>query len=158
MFARLVFSSLKSKELSPVIGHKAIQVAGPTVPPSSSPQSSSQSPHSTEHSPHTLCKGRALFKLNLDCNVSVCAGSSNIIMLSFQALKSWPRLLPRYPTASLVGCLTSPQVSLHRSACPRRLPAHLLHTDWFAHLGKWRHPAQGRPRLGRRTHFRPHRP
>uniref|UniRef100_UPI0037E73A1C rho GTPase-activating protein 44 isoform X2 n=1 Tax=Semicossyphus pulcher TaxID=241346 RepID=UPI0037E73A1C len=50
-------SSLKSKELSPVIGHKAIQVAGPTVPPSSSPQSSSQSPHSTEHSPHTLRKG-----------------------------------------------------------------------------------------------------
>ncbi|XP_051796998.1 rho GTPase-activating protein 44 isoform X4 [Acanthochromis polyacanthus] len=49
--------SLKSKELSPVIGHKAIQVAGPTVPPSSSPQSSSQSPHSTEHSPHTLRKG-----------------------------------------------------------------------------------------------------
>ncbi|XP_044037717.1 rho GTPase-activating protein 44 isoform X5 [Siniperca chuatsi] len=50
-------SSLKSKELSPVIGHKAIQVAGPTVPPSSSPQSSIQSPHSTEHSPHTLRKG-----------------------------------------------------------------------------------------------------
>uniref|UniRef100_A0A8C5E4D6 Rho GTPase-activating protein 44 n=1 Tax=Gouania willdenowi TaxID=441366 RepID=A0A8C5E4D6_GOUWI len=50
-------SSLKSKELSPVIGHKAIQVAGPTVPPSCSPQSSSQSPHSTEHSPHTLRKG-----------------------------------------------------------------------------------------------------
>ncbi|XP_044037720.1 rho GTPase-activating protein 44 isoform X6 [Siniperca chuatsi] len=49
--------SLKSKELSPVIGHKAIQVAGPTVPPSSSPQSSIQSPHSTEHSPHTLRKG-----------------------------------------------------------------------------------------------------
>ncbi|KAM9745160.1 rho GTPase-activating protein 44 isoform 3-T3 [Menidia menidia] len=49
--------SLKSKELSPVIGHKAIQVASPTVPPSSSPQSSSQSPHSTEHSPHTLRKG-----------------------------------------------------------------------------------------------------
>ncbi|KAM6905636.1 rho GTPase-activating protein 44 isoform 5-T5 [Xenentodon cancila] len=49
--------SLKSKELSPVIGHKAIQVAGPTVPPNSSPQSSSQSPHSTEHSPHTLRKG-----------------------------------------------------------------------------------------------------
>uniref|UniRef100_A0A3Q3N3Y3 Rho GTPase-activating protein 44 n=1 Tax=Mastacembelus armatus TaxID=205130 RepID=A0A3Q3N3Y3_9TELE len=49
--------SLKSKELSPVIGHKAIQVAGPTVPSSSSPQSSSQSPHSTEHSPHTLRKG-----------------------------------------------------------------------------------------------------
>ncbi|XP_049926016.1 rho GTPase-activating protein 44 isoform X3 [Epinephelus moara] len=49
--------SLKSKELSPVIGHKAIQVAGPTVPPSCSPQSSSQSPHSTEHSPHTLRKG-----------------------------------------------------------------------------------------------------
>ncbi|XP_063760955.1 rho GTPase-activating protein 44 isoform X2 [Eleginops maclovinus] len=50
-------SSFKSKELSPVIGHKAIQVAGPTVPPSCSPQSSSQSPHSTEHSPHTLRKG-----------------------------------------------------------------------------------------------------
>ncbi|XP_047426995.1 rho GTPase-activating protein 44 isoform X3 [Mugil cephalus] len=49
--------SLKGKELSPVIGHKGIQVAGPTVPPSSSPQSSSQSPHSTEHSPHTLRKG-----------------------------------------------------------------------------------------------------
>ncbi|XP_030262721.1 rho GTPase-activating protein 44 isoform X7 [Sparus aurata] len=49
--------SLKSKELSPVIGHKGIQVAGPTVPPSSSPQTSSQSPHSTEHSPHTLRKG-----------------------------------------------------------------------------------------------------
>ncbi|XP_042249759.1 rho GTPase-activating protein 44 isoform X4 [Thunnus thynnus] len=49
--------SLKSKELSPVIGHKAIQVAGPTVPPNSSPQSCSQSPHSTEHSPHTLRKG-----------------------------------------------------------------------------------------------------
>ncbi|CAB1440136.1 unnamed protein product [Pleuronectes platessa] len=51
-------SSLKSKELSPVTGHKGIQVAGPTVPPSSSsPGSSSQSPHSTEHSPHTLHKG-----------------------------------------------------------------------------------------------------
>ncbi|XP_062421975.1 rho GTPase-activating protein 44 isoform X4 [Pungitius pungitius] len=50
-------SSLKSKELSPVIGHKAIQVAGPTVPPSCSPHSSIQSLHSTEHSPHTLRKG-----------------------------------------------------------------------------------------------------
>ncbi|XP_017280898.1 rho GTPase-activating protein 44 isoform X1 [Kryptolebias marmoratus] len=49
--------SLKSKELSPITGHKAIQVASPTVPPSSSPQSSSQSPHSTEQSPHTLRKG-----------------------------------------------------------------------------------------------------
>ncbi|XP_015251643.1 PREDICTED: rho GTPase-activating protein 44-like isoform X5 [Cyprinodon variegatus] len=49
--------SLKSKELSPVIGHKGIQVASPTVPPSCSLQSSSQSPHSTEHSPHTLRKG-----------------------------------------------------------------------------------------------------
>ncbi|KAM8824853.1 rho GTPase-activating protein 44 isoform 3-T3 [Synchiropus picturatus] len=49
--------SLKSKELSPVIGHKAIQVASPTVPPNCSPQCSSQSPHSTEHSPHTLRKG-----------------------------------------------------------------------------------------------------
>uniref|UniRef100_A0A096LRF2 Rho GTPase-activating protein 44 n=1 Tax=Poecilia formosa TaxID=48698 RepID=A0A096LRF2_POEFO len=50
-------SSLKSKELSPVIGHKGIQVASPTVPPSCSPQSSSQCPHSTEHSPHALRKG-----------------------------------------------------------------------------------------------------
>ncbi|XP_014855937.1 PREDICTED: rho GTPase-activating protein 44-like isoform X3 [Poecilia mexicana] len=49
--------SLKSKELSPVIGHKGIQVASPTVPPSCSPQSSSQCPHSTEHSPHALRKG-----------------------------------------------------------------------------------------------------
>ncbi|XP_034075611.1 LOW QUALITY PROTEIN: rho GTPase-activating protein 44 [Gymnodraco acuticeps] len=49
--------SFKSKELSPVIGHKGIQVAGPTVPLSCSPQSSSQSPHSIEHSPHTLRKG-----------------------------------------------------------------------------------------------------
>nr|XP_040046719.1 rho GTPase-activating protein 44 isoform X1 [Gasterosteus aculeatus aculeatus] len=49
--------SLKSKELSPVIGHKAIQVAGPTVPPSCSLHSSIQSLHSTEHSPHTLRKG-----------------------------------------------------------------------------------------------------
>nr|XP_057905653.1 rho GTPase-activating protein 44 isoform X7 [Doryrhamphus excisus] len=49
--------SLKSKEHSPVIGHKAIQVASPTVPPICSPQSSSQCPHSTEHSPHTLRKG-----------------------------------------------------------------------------------------------------
>ncbi|XP_032442886.1 rho GTPase-activating protein 44 isoform X2 [Xiphophorus hellerii] len=50
-------SSLKSKELSPVIGHKGIQVASPTVPPSCSPQSSSHSPLSTEHSPHALRKG-----------------------------------------------------------------------------------------------------
>uniref|UniRef100_A0A1A8EKE1 Rho GTPase-activating protein 44 n=1 Tax=Nothobranchius korthausae TaxID=1143690 RepID=A0A1A8EKE1_9TELE len=44
--------SFKSKELSPVIGHKAIQVASPTVPPSSS-----HSPLSTDQSPHTLRKG-----------------------------------------------------------------------------------------------------
>ncbi|XP_061556554.1 rho GTPase-activating protein 44 isoform X5 [Phycodurus eques] len=49
--------SLKSKELSPVIGHKGIQVASPTVPPSCSPQSGSQCPRSAEHSPHTLRKG-----------------------------------------------------------------------------------------------------
>ncbi|XP_049324052.1 rho GTPase-activating protein 44 isoform X4 [Astyanax mexicanus] len=48
-------STLKSKELSPVIGHKAVQVAGPTVPPVGQ-QSNSQSPHSAEHSPHTLRK------------------------------------------------------------------------------------------------------
>ncbi|XP_049324054.1 rho GTPase-activating protein 44 isoform X6 [Astyanax mexicanus] len=47
--------TLKSKELSPVIGHKAVQVAGPTVPPVGQ-QSNSQSPHSAEHSPHTLRK------------------------------------------------------------------------------------------------------
>ncbi|XP_015827597.1 rho GTPase-activating protein 44 isoform X4 [Nothobranchius furzeri] len=45
-------SSFKSKELSPVIGHKAIQVASPTVHPSSS-----HSPLSTDQSPHTLRKG-----------------------------------------------------------------------------------------------------
>ncbi|XP_062305149.1 rho GTPase-activating protein 44 isoform X3 [Osmerus eperlanus] len=50
-------STLKSKELSPVIGHKAVQVAGPTVPPVGGQQSCSQSPHSTEHSPHTMRKG-----------------------------------------------------------------------------------------------------
>ncbi|XP_062305155.1 rho GTPase-activating protein 44 isoform X4 [Osmerus eperlanus] len=49
--------TLKSKELSPVIGHKAVQVAGPTVPPVGGQQSCSQSPHSTEHSPHTMRKG-----------------------------------------------------------------------------------------------------
>ncbi|XP_061606553.1 rho GTPase-activating protein 44 isoform X6 [Phyllopteryx taeniolatus] len=49
--------SLKSKELSPVIGHKGIQVASPTVPPSCSPQSGSQCPRSAEHSPHSLRKG-----------------------------------------------------------------------------------------------------
>uniref|UniRef100_A0A8C6VZY4 Rho GTPase-activating protein 44 n=1 Tax=Nothobranchius furzeri TaxID=105023 RepID=A0A8C6VZY4_NOTFU len=42
----------RSKELSPVIGHKAIQVASPTVHPSSS-----HSPLSTDQSPHTLRKG-----------------------------------------------------------------------------------------------------
>ncbi|KAL2100908.1 hypothetical protein ACEWY4_002669 [Coilia grayii] len=49
-------STLKSKELSPVIGHKAIQVPVPTVPPPGGQQSSSQSPHSAEHSPLTLRK------------------------------------------------------------------------------------------------------
>ncbi|XP_073670151.1 rho GTPase-activating protein 44 isoform X1 [Paramisgurnus dabryanus] len=47
-------STLKSKELSPVIGHKAMQAAGATVPPVCGQQSNSQSPHSAEHSPHTL--------------------------------------------------------------------------------------------------------
>ncbi|XP_042575764.1 rho GTPase-activating protein 44-like isoform X6 [Cyprinus carpio] len=47
-------STLKSKELSPVIGHKAMQASGVTVPPVSGQQSNSQSPHSAEHSPHTL--------------------------------------------------------------------------------------------------------
>uniref|UniRef100_A0A6Q2ZNY6 Rho GTPase-activating protein 44 n=1 Tax=Esox lucius TaxID=8010 RepID=A0A6Q2ZNY6_ESOLU len=50
-------STLKSKESSPVIGHKAVQVAAPVVPPGVGQLSSSQSPHSTEHSPHTLRKG-----------------------------------------------------------------------------------------------------
>ncbi|XP_058627901.1 rho GTPase-activating protein 44 isoform X9 [Onychostoma macrolepis] len=48
--------TLKSKELSPVIGHKAVQASGATVPPVSGQQSNSQSPHSAEHSPHTLHK------------------------------------------------------------------------------------------------------
>lgn len=147
------FSSLKSKELSPVIGHKAIQVAGPTVPLSSSPQSSSQSPHSTEHSPHTLRKGGTLFYFM--CYIQ--EGSSNY-NLPFQVPKSWPRLLPRSPTASLVGCLISPQVSLRQSACPQRLLARLLHMDWSALQGKWHHPAPGRPHLGQHTPFHPHHP
>ncbi|XP_042575889.1 rho GTPase-activating protein 44-like isoform X4 [Cyprinus carpio] len=49
-------STLKSKELSPVIGHKSAQASGATVPPVSGQQSNSQSPHSAEHSPHTLHK------------------------------------------------------------------------------------------------------
>ncbi|XP_073801080.1 rho GTPase-activating protein 44 isoform X20 [Danio rerio] len=48
--------TLKSKELSPVIGHKAVQASGSTVPPVGGQQSNSQSPHSAEHSPHTLRK------------------------------------------------------------------------------------------------------
>ncbi|XP_031670146.1 rho GTPase-activating protein 44 isoform X6 [Oncorhynchus kisutch] len=48
--------TLRSKESSPVIGHKGVQVAGPTVPPGVGQQSCSQSPHSTEHSPHTMRK------------------------------------------------------------------------------------------------------
>ncbi|KAF7698072.1 hypothetical protein HF521_004582 [Silurus meridionalis] len=46
-------STMKSKELSPVIGHKAMQAAGQPAPPVGQ-QSNSQSPHSAEHSPHTL--------------------------------------------------------------------------------------------------------
>ncbi|XP_071251894.1 rho GTPase-activating protein 44 isoform X5 [Salvelinus alpinus] len=49
--------TLRSKESSPVIGHKGVQVAGPTVPPGVGQQSCSQSPHSTEHSPHTMRQG-----------------------------------------------------------------------------------------------------
>ncbi|XP_052408450.1 rho GTPase-activating protein 44 isoform X6 [Carassius gibelio] len=49
-------STLKSKDLSPVIGHKSAQASGATVPPVSGQQSNSQSPHSAEHSPHTLRK------------------------------------------------------------------------------------------------------
>nr|XP_046189435.1 rho GTPase-activating protein 44-like [Oncorhynchus gorbuscha] len=49
--------TLRSKESSPVIGHKGVQVAGPTAPPGVGQQSCSQSPHSTEHSPHTMRKG-----------------------------------------------------------------------------------------------------
>ncbi|XP_051572502.1 rho GTPase-activating protein 44-like isoform X7 [Myxocyprinus asiaticus] len=49
-------STLKTKELSPVIGHKSVQASGATVPPVSGQQSNSQSPHSAEHSPHTLHK------------------------------------------------------------------------------------------------------
>ncbi|XP_051570853.1 rho GTPase-activating protein 44-like [Myxocyprinus asiaticus] len=49
-------STLKSKELSPVIGHKAMQASGATVPTVCGQQSNSQSPHSAEQSPHTLRK------------------------------------------------------------------------------------------------------
>ncbi|XP_036408086.1 rho GTPase-activating protein 44-like isoform X2 [Megalops cyprinoides] len=48
-------SSLKSKELSPMVGHKGIQVPAPTVPPASCPQNSSQG-QPTEQSPHSLRK------------------------------------------------------------------------------------------------------
>ncbi|KAJ8251406.1 hypothetical protein GJAV_G00221000 [Gymnothorax javanicus] len=48
-------SSLKNKELSPMVGHKGIQVPGPTVPPTGVPPGSSQA-QSSEHSPHTLRK------------------------------------------------------------------------------------------------------
>ncbi|XP_057202288.1 rho GTPase-activating protein 44 isoform X2 [Triplophysa rosa] len=49
-------STLMSKELSPVIGHKSMQASGATVPPVCGQQSNSQSPHSAEQSPHTLHK------------------------------------------------------------------------------------------------------
>lgn len=52
-----LISTLKSKELSPVIGHKSMQASGATVPPVCGQQSNSQSPHSAEQSPHTLHKG-----------------------------------------------------------------------------------------------------
>uniref|UniRef100_A0A671T3Q8 Rho GTPase-activating protein 44 n=1 Tax=Sinocyclocheilus anshuiensis TaxID=1608454 RepID=A0A671T3Q8_9TELE len=55
-WAASLVHTLKSKELSPVIGHKSVQVSGATVPPVSGQQSNSQSPHSAEHSPHTLHK------------------------------------------------------------------------------------------------------
>ncbi|KAJ8384724.1 hypothetical protein AAFF_G00199300 [Aldrovandia affinis] len=48
-------SSLKGKELSPMVGHKGIQVPGPTVPPTACPQSSAQG-QPNEHSPHSLRK------------------------------------------------------------------------------------------------------
>lgn len=52
-----LLSTLKSKELSPVIGHKSVQASGATVPPVCGQQSNSQSPHSAEQSPLTLRKG-----------------------------------------------------------------------------------------------------
>ncbi|KAJ8345940.1 hypothetical protein SKAU_G00301330 [Synaphobranchus kaupii] len=48
-------SSLKNKELSPMVGHKGIQVPGPTVPPTVCPPGGAQALPS-EHSPHTLRK------------------------------------------------------------------------------------------------------
>lgn len=152
-------SSLKSKELSPVIGHKAIQVAGPTVPPSSSPQSSSQSPHSTEHSPHTLRKGQHLLWVSVDMVFILNRRWwYDCCVDQFQAPRSWPLFLPRSLMASLAGCPTSPQVSRHRSACLPHLLAPPPLMDWPALQGKCPHPPLGRPHWGRPTPFRPRPP
>ncbi|KAM9783451.1 rho GTPase-activating protein 44-like isoform 10-T11 [Syngnathus typhle] len=50
-------SSSKSKELSPVMGHKGIQAASSTVPLSDSPQNCSPCPRPGERSPRSLGKG-----------------------------------------------------------------------------------------------------
>ncbi len=73
-------STLKSKELSPVIGHKAVQLSGATVPPVSGQQSNSQSPHSAEHSPHTLHKGPSHWDSSL-------IQSTNTIL--FKSIYNW---------------------------------------------------------------------
>ncbi|XP_048846569.1 rho GTPase-activating protein 44-like isoform X3 [Brienomyrus brachyistius] len=49
-------SSLKNKEPSPVIGHKAVQVSGALAPSGCGPQGSSQAQLTTEQSPHSLRK------------------------------------------------------------------------------------------------------
>ncbi|XP_029110114.1 rho GTPase-activating protein 44 isoform X2 [Scleropages formosus] len=49
-------SSLKSKEPSPVIGHKAVQVSGPLVPSGCGLQGSTPAQLATEQSPHALRK------------------------------------------------------------------------------------------------------
>lgn len=50
-------SSLKNKEPSPVIGHKAVQVSGALAPSGCGPQGGSQAQLTTEQSPHSLRKG-----------------------------------------------------------------------------------------------------
>ncbi len=72
-------STLKSKELSPVIGHKAVQLSGATVPPVSGQQSNSQSPHSAEHSPHTLHKGPSHWDSSLIQSTNTILFKSGII-------------------------------------------------------------------------------
>lgn len=157
IFARLVsvHSRVKSSPLSLDTKPSRWQVQQSPLAAVLRPAASPPTPQSTVHTP--FAKVEPSLKRSLYFHLTMCAGSSND-PLSLQVPKSWPQLLPRSPTVSLVGCLTSPQVSLHQSACPQRRPAHLLHMDWSALQGKCHQPAQGKPHLGLHTHFPPHRP